>query len=111
MLRCMVLAIVVASLLGVAAAHALFLGWWTLVPWGIGGVGLGYLCTRWTHAFATGVVYGYVMVFVFLIGQYTGTVPVVRRLPFFAMLAVYGAVCGMFLCFIGSFMRQRTTQI
>src|SRR5437763_15213538 len=35
-------AVVVGLLLGWAAAHALFLHWWTRVPWGFAAPALGY---------------------------------------------------------------------
>ena len=104
--RRMLPAIVAGSLLGLAAAHALFLGWWTLVPWGAGGLVLGYYCIKIKDAFTTGVVYGFALVFVFMIGQYTGSVPVVRVLPFFALLALFGAMCGLFLTLAGFFVRR-----
>jgi hypothetical protein len=80
---------------------------WTLVPWGIGGLVLGYYCRKLSHAFTTGVVYGFVLVFVFMSEQYTGTVPVIRRFPFFGILAAFGAVCGVFLCLAGFLVRKR----
>ena len=35
-------------LLGWAAAHILSLQWWTLVPWGLAAVALGYRANRAT---------------------------------------------------------------
>jgi hypothetical protein len=91
--------VIAAAVLGILAAHALFLGWWTLVPWGIAGVALGY---KFSEKFViTGIVYGFVLVLVFLIGQYTGDRPLIGRLPFFAALAIFGSFCGLILTTVG----------
>ena len=99
------------TVLGFLGAHALFLGWWTLVPWGLAGLVLGYYktnrhTTNRSLTIASGMVYGFVLVFVFMIGQYTGDVSLIRRLPFFGLLAIFGAVCGLVLTVVGSFAKR-----
>ena|SRR5436190_1418958 len=97
---------VVGAVLGFLAAHALFLGWWTLVPWGIGGLVLGYQAQR-RDTLLLGIVYGFVLVFVFLIFQYNGDRSLIHVLPFFALLGLFGAVCGLILTGAGHFLRRR----
>jgi hypothetical protein len=94
-------AAIVGVILGILLAHALFLGWWTLVPWGIAGLALGYKAKG--QFVLTGIVYGFVLVFVFLIDQYSGEQSLVSRLPFFALFGVFGAICGLILTTAGSF--------
>ena len=94
-------ATVVGAILGILAAHALFLGWWTLVPWGIAGFVLGYVYGE--KSVVAGMAYGFVLVFVFLIGQYSGDRPLIGRLPAFALLAIFGTLCGVGLTTLGSF--------
>jgi hypothetical protein len=92
------------GLLGILAAHALFLGWWTLVPWGIGGLALGY---KFKERFVlAGSAYGFALVFIFMIGQYTGERPLIGRLPAFALLGLFGAFCGLILTTLGSIARN-----
>ena len=94
---------IVGAVLGILAAHALFLGWWTLVPWGIAGLALGY---KFKERFVlAGIVYGFALVFIFMIGQYTGERSLIGRLPAFALLALFGAVCGLILTTLGSFVK------
>ena len=99
------LAAAVGAVLGFLAAHALFLGWWTLVPWGIGGLVLGYQAQR-RDTLICGIVYGFVLVFVFLIFQYTGDRSLIRVLPAFALLGLFGAVCGLILTGAGHLLRR-----
>src|SRR6058998_3713187 len=101
-------AIALGWLLGIAGAHALFLRWWTLVPWGLGGIVLGYWTKRRETAIS-GALYGFILVFVFLIGGYTGDIPLRNRLPFFALLGLFGGVCGLILTLVGSFVKTRST--
>jgi len=95
---------IIAAILGILAAHALFLGWWTLVPWGIAGIVLGY---KYKEKFViAGIVYGFVLVFVFLIGQYTGSRPLIGLLPAFVLFSILGAICGLILTIIGGFAQR-----
>ena len=41
-----VVAVVVGALFGLAGPHYLFLGWFSLIPWGIAGLALGYWSER-----------------------------------------------------------------
>jgi len=98
--------LITGTLLGFLAAQALYLGWWTLVPWGIAGLILGYRCMKGSDAMWSGLLYGFVLVLIFLIAQYTGEVSVIRRLPAFALLAMFGAACGLLLTFAGFAVRR-----
>src|SRR5437773_3901245 len=67
-------------ILGWAAAHALFLHWWTLAPWGLGGLALGYRANR-VGAVTAGAGYGFVLCFVFTLASYGGAAPAITRVP------------------------------
>ena len=94
-------AAVLGLLLGWGGAHALFLGLWTLVPWGLAGLALGYWVGR-RRALLAGALYGFILCFVFMVAGYTGSAPTITRFPFFALIGLFGAVCGMALTFIGA---------
>jgi len=100
-------AVVAGLLLGWASAHALFLQWWTLVPWGIAGLALGYRAGRREAAIA-GALYGFVLCFVFTLAGYDGAASVVSRVPFFSILGLVGAVCGLVLALLGALLRPRS---
>src|SRR5437764_1401598 len=76
-----------ALLLGWAAAHGLSLQWWTLVPWGLAAVALGYRANRAT-AVVAGALYGFVLCFVFTLATYGGAAPAITRVPFFTVLGL-----------------------
>src|SRR5436853_1788006 len=91
-------------LLALAASFALFLGWWTLLPWGIGGLALGYVFPG--RATVLGALYGFVLCFTFMLAGYSGTASLVGRVPFFALIGLVGAVCGFVLGFAGSRLKR-----
>src|SRR5947207_1448400 len=82
-----------ALLLGWAAAHGLSLQWWTLVPWGLAAVALGYRANRAT-AVVAGALYGFVLCFVFTLATYGGAAAASRRLPFLTVRGLGRALCG-----------------
>src|SRR5437870_12875275 len=90
-----------ALLLGWAAAHGLSLQWWTLVPWGLAAVALGYRANRATAVIA-GALYGFVLCFVFTLASYGGAAPAITRIPFFTVLGLVGALCGSLLATLGA---------
>jgi hypothetical protein len=92
--------------LGWAASHALFLGWWTLVPWGVAGLALGYWIGK-QGALLAGGLYGFSLSFVFMLAGYSGSAPIVTRAPFFALLGVFGALCGLILAALGASIKTR----
>ena len=94
-------AIVTAAMLGVVGSRYLLVGsWLSLVPWAAVGLLLGAWSTRREWA-AVGAMYGFVLSFVFMWAGYSGAASVVRRVPFFALLGAFGAVCGVVLGFLG----------
>src|SRR5437899_11786612 len=94
-------AVALGLLLGWAATHALSLQWWTLVPWGLAAVALGYRANR-ARATIAGALYGFVLCFVFTLAGYGGAAPAITRLPFFTGLGRAGAGCGVFLALLRS---------
>src|SRR5204862_8045526 len=81
-------------LLGWAAAHILSLQWWTLVPWGLAEVALGYRANRAT-AVVGGALYGFVLCFVFTLATYGGATPAMTRVPFLTVLGLVGHLGGL----------------
>jgi len=103
------LAIGIGAVAGWSSAHALFLGFWTLVIWGVLAVSLG-LGARRGRAAAAGALFGLVASVVFMITNYGGSAPLLTRTPFFALLGVVGAVCGAPLGLLGAFIGARWAQ-
>jgi len=99
-------AIVLGFLLAWGAAHAMFLQWWTLVPWGLVGVALGYRATR-GRAMIAGALYGFVLCFMFTLLGYGGAAPAMRQVPFFTVFGLIGALCGLLLALLGTLEYQR----
>src|SRR5256884_9109296 len=92
-----------ALLLGGAGAHGLSLKGWPLVPWGRAAVALGYRANRAT-AVVAGALYGFVLCFVFTLATYGGAAPAITRVPFFTVLGLVGALCGLLLALLGAFL-------
>lgn len=91
--------------LGWLGAHATSLGWWTLVPWAIGGGAIGYAARR--RPGVAGAAYGFVLAFVFMLSVYTGKASVLSRTPFFALLGIVGAVCGSAIALVAHWIAER----
>ena len=99
-------AVALGVLLGWTVAHILSLQWWTLVPWGLAAVALGYRASRPT-AVEAGALYGFVLCFVFTLATYGGAAPAITRVPFFMTLGLVGAVCGLLLALLGASLTPR----
>jgi hypothetical protein len=98
----LVVSIVVGSLLGYIGSMVLFVGsWLSLIPWAIVGLAIGY----WGHrreAMVNGICYGFALAFIFMIAGYTGNASLTSRIPFFAILGIFGGLCGLILGLAGS---------
>ena len=99
-------ALALGLLLGWGASHALSLGWWTLLPWGLAAVALGYRASR-ARALIAGAVYGFALCFVFTLAGYGGAAPAISRIPFFTALGLVGALCGLLLALLGAVLMKR----
>src|SRR5205814_7096000 len=88
-------------LLGWAAAHILSLQWWTLVPWGLAAVALGYRANR-ARATIAGALYGFVLCFVFTLAGYGGAGPAITLLPIVPCLGLAAGGGGVSPALLGS---------
>jgi hypothetical protein len=101
------ISIVVGAALGVIGSRYLFVGsWLILIPWAIAGLAIGYWGPK-RGAMANGAVYGFVLSFIFMQAGYSGSAPAISRVPFFALLGVFGAICGFGLGLVGFWIRGR----
>jgi membrane-bound metal-dependent hydrolase YbcI (DUF457 family) len=99
-------AVVVGIVLGMAGPKYVFLGPYSLIPWGIVALVLGFWCSK-RESLNVGAVYGFSLSLAFLIAGYTGTASLISVLPFFLVLAVFGAICGLVLSVTGYFLKLR----
>ncbi len=101
-----VISIVVGAGLGIIGSQYLFVGSaLSLIPWGIGGLVIGAWSDNRRASILNGFCYGFILAFVFMVAGYTGTASLLSRLPFFALLGLFGAVCGLILGILGHFFR------
>ena len=110
-----IVAIILGVALGLGGAHATFLGAWTLIPWALVALALGWRViwhsaalagalygfalafgwrVTWPDAALAGSLYGFALAFSFMIAVYTGVDSVTRKLSGFIVLGLVGAVCG-----------------
>ena len=97
-------AAVVGAVLGWLGTLVPALGWWMLLPWGIGGAVLGFPSRR---PALIGAIYGFFLSFSFMMAGYTGTASRISRVPGFALLAAAGAVAGLFIAVVGAAVAAR----
>ena len=103
-----VVAFVVGVIIGAAGPEYVFLGAYSLIPWGLVAVALGLWGDK-REALKNGAVYGFSLSFAFLVSDYNGTPSLVSRFPFFVVLALFGAVSGLALSALGYFLKLRFT--
>src|SRR2546426_12377715 len=93
-------AIALGVLLGWTAAHFLSLQWWTVVPWGLAAVSLGYRAGR-PPAGVGGALYGFVPCFVFTPATYGGGGPPAHPGTVFYTFGLRGGCWGVVACALG----------
>jgi len=108
MTKKLIAAAVVGIIFGILGSRYLFVGsFLSLIPWGIAGLLFGLWCQNYRESVITGVVYGFVLAFTFMASGYGGADPVLSKLPFFALLGLVGAVCGIGLALAGAFVHSK----
>lgn len=94
-------AIAAGVILGIVGARYVFVGsWLSLIPWSLAGLAIGFWGTR-NEALVNGVTFGFVLSFVFMLAGYNGRATLISRIPFFAVLGVFGGICGLVLALGG----------
>jgi hypothetical protein len=104
----LVVALTVGVIIGAAgsAYSPVFLGWYSLIPWGLVAVAFGTWGNK-REALKSGVVYGFSLSFAFLVAGYNGIPSLVSRFPFFVILSLFGAICGLALSALGYYLKLR----
>jgi hypothetical protein len=67
---------------------------WVLGIWAAVAILCGAIARSSRDAILAGLIFGFVVSLFFLAGGYNGAEPLVTRLPFFVVLALFGAGCG-----------------
>jgi hypothetical protein len=107
--------ILIGALVGFIGSRYLFVGSaLILVPWAIVGLAIGFWSSK-RASMLNGTLYGFSLAFVFMITGYTGAASLLSRLPFFALLGLFGGLCGLVLGILGyglkaSFRRLKTSR-
>ena len=101
-----IVAFVVGVVIGAAGPQYVYLGAYSLIPWGLVAVALGLWGNK-REALKSGAVYGFSLSFAFLVAGYNGTPSLVSRFPFFVILSLFGAVCGLALSALGYYVKLR----
>jgi hypothetical protein len=96
---------VVGAILGIVGSRFLFVGsWLSLIPWGIIGLAVGAI-SRKAERWLNGGLFGFFLTLAFMIAGYSGTDPVITKLPFFILLGAFGGICGIALALVGHLLR------
>jgi hypothetical protein len=100
--------VIVGALFGVIGARYLFVGsWLSLIPWGIAGLLIG----NWSQKHewpVNGICFGFAVCFMFMIAGYSGSAALISRLPFFALIGLFGGICGLILGWLGFVIKEKT---
>ena len=102
MLVRIVVSIVLGGVLGIVGSRFLFVGSWiSLIPWAIFGLCVGAI-SKSKESILNGGLFGFVLSATFMIAGYAGTAPIFYRLPFFVIIGLIGAGCGIVLALLGN---------
>ncbi len=96
---------------GIISKYIFVASYLNLFLWGGIGIGIGFWSDSKKLAIRNSGVYGFVLSFVFMFVGYQGSVSIISRIPFFAILGLVGLVCGSILGFIGSIISQYANRI
>ena len=104
-----IVALIVGVVIGATGPQYVFLGAYSLIPWGLVAIALGCWGNR-REALKSGAMYGFSLSFAFLVAGYNGAPSLVSRFPFFLILSLFGAVCGLALSAVGYYLKLRFTS-
>jgi len=102
------IAAILGVILGASGPYYASIGWYSIIPWGLVGLAIGFWCSKRQSLYA-GALYGFCLNFSFMIAGYTGTASLLSRLPFFILIGLFGAVCGIALAAAGYFLKAAYT--
>ncbi len=102
-----IVAVIVGAVLGFLGSRVVFVGSaLSLIPWTVVGLVLGLWCGV-RQSLWVGAAFGFSLAFFFMATGYTGSAPLLTRVPFFALIGLAGAVCGTAVVLLGSLVAAR----
>jgi len=105
------ISILLAILLGAVVSRYLFVNsYLNLVPWGLAGLLIGFYCKNIKEAVLNGMIYGFLLAFSFMWVGYQGSFSIISRIPFFTILGLIGAACGIILTTFGLFIKDKINK-
>ena len=96
--------LIIGIILGFISSFVISIGWFSLIPWGIVGLVLGYYSKKQARII-TGILYGFSLCFTFMVANYSGAQPIINAIPFFTLIGLIGSFFGVLLSFTGSFIQ------
>ena len=107
-----IIAALIGAVLGFVGSRILFVGSaLSLLPWGFFGLINGIFSRRKKEALMSGVVYGFILSFIFMVAGYNGSRSLLTVIPFFILLGIFGAVCGGVLGMVGFYSKKAKTSV
>jgi hypothetical protein len=90
------------AVLGLLGAKYVLVGsGWSLLPWGLVALQVGFTAGSRRRAAADAGIYGFALSFVFMVAGYSGSAPLAGRLWFFVLLGLFGAACAATIAMVG----------
>ena len=107
--------LIISSLIGFIfggiISKYLFVGsYLNIFLWGGVGMVIGWCSNSRTETIKNSSVYGFVLSFFFMLLGYQGIAPIISRMPFFIILGLVGAVCGIISGLVGFYIKKLTLK-
>jgi hypothetical protein len=95
-------AALLGAVLGLLGAKYVLVGsGWSLLPWGLVALLVGFTAGSRRRAAVDAGIYGFALSFVFMVAGYSGAAPLAGRLWFFVLLGLFGAACAALIAVVG----------
>lgn len=107
----MVISAIIGLLLGFISSKTFLIhSWLALVPWGLVGIGVGFIAKEKKHRLWSGALYGFFLCVSFLVGGFQGK-SVGGLVVLTLAIGAAGALCGLVLAYISVWIKPGRQEV
>jgi hypothetical protein len=77
-----------------------------LIIWALAGLLLGFISGTRRIAISSGIIFGFIVSFMFMLTGYSGEAPFYTHFLPFGALGVFGGICGLILAMVGYLLKR-----
>jgi len=102
-----------AGILGIFTGLATFYlvsGWYSVFPWAVAVLVIGYASTNRRDSIINGAIFGYILFLVYILLGYQGktdTGSIIKFIAFNVLFSLVGAIAGIIGAFMGNWLKRK----